>query len=50
MVARKLLDTKNVDLFFQPKVKPSRLKVSWRTYQGGLKKRGNPTIQYLSAR
>ena len=49
MSERKMLDGKNVDLFSNPKNKTMRLKVSWLTHQGGKKRRGNPTIQYVSA-
>lgn len=49
MSERKLLNAKHVDLFSVPKNKPARLKVSWLTYQGAKKKRGNPTMQYVLA-
>ncbi len=48
MLEKKLVDTKNVDLSSQLKHRSSRLKVSWMTHQGSQKKRGNPTVQYLS--
>lgn len=47
MLQKKLFDSKNVNLFSRPKRKASDLKVCWQTYQGGQKKRGNPTIQYV---
>lgn len=47
MSERKLVDLKRVDLVVPQKQKNSRLKVSWTTYQGGRKHRGNPTVQYL---
>jgi len=47
MSDRKLLDGKDVNLFPRSKNKSVSLKVSWLTHQGGKKRRGNPTVQYL---